>query len=116
MNIYEREKRLKDLHQKLFANPAERKARQSDTKLCCGKVGIEMAADMLDEVRSEISVIYQRVELATTHLDDGEFARDKKTIESDKRGNGCEFAKQYSGGIPVFSDCLSNGRRGEKQK
>jgi len=71
---------------------------------------------MLDEVRSEISVFYQRVELATTHLDDGEFARDKKTIESDKRSNGCEFGKQYSERIPVFTDCFSNGRRGEKQK
>ena len=48
---------------------------------------------MLDEVRSEISVIYQRVELATTHLDDGEFARNKKTVKSHKRGNRCEFAK-----------------------
>jgi len=75
-----------------------------------------MAADVLDELRSEIALSYQRVELATTHLDNGKFARNKKTIESDKRSNGCEFAKQYSGRIPVFTDCFSNGRRGEKQK
>jgi hypothetical protein len=75
-----------------------------------------MAADVLDEVRSEIAVPYQFLELTITHLDDGELARDKKTIEPDKRSNGCEFPKQYSGRIPVFADYFSNGRRGEKQK
>src|SRR5207237_2320605 len=91
-------------------------ARECNSLRCGGKVGRGMAADVLGELRSEIAISYQRVELATTHLDDGEFARDKKTIESDKRSNGCEFAKQYSERIPVFTDCFSNGRRGEKQK
>ncbi len=55
-------------------------------------------------------------ELATTHLNNGKFARDEETIKPDKRSNSRDFANQNTGRVPVFDDRFSNGRRGQKQK
>ncbi len=116
MNIYESEERLKDLHQKLFTDPTERETGQGNAKLGRGKIRVEMAADMLDEVCSDIPLFYQSIELAATHLNNGKFARDEETIEPDKRGNSRDFPNQNPGRIPVFADRFSYGRRGQKQK
>src|SRR5947207_15652768 len=113
MNIYKGEKRLKNLHQKLFTDPAERETGQSDAKLGRREIRVEMAADVLDEVCPEVSLFYQSFELAATHLNNGKFARDEETIEPDKRGNSRDFANQNPGRIPVFADRFSYRRRGQ---
>src|SRR5438046_2936687 len=102
MNIHECKERLKDLHQKLFTDPPERETGQGNAKLGRGEIRIEMAADMLDEVCSEVPLLYQSVELAATHLNNGKFARDEETIKPDKRSNSRDFANQNTGTRPVF--------------
>src|SRR5205809_7397706 len=116
MNIYKGEKRLKNLHQKLFTDPAERETGQGDAKLGRGEIRVEMAADMLDKVCSEVPLLYQSVELAATHLNNGKFARDEETIKPDKRSNSRDFANQNTGHVPVFDDRFSNGRCSQIQK
>ena len=116
MNIYKGEKRLKNLHQKLFTDPAERETGQGDAKLGRREIRVEMAADVLDKVCPEVPLFYQSFELAATHLNNGKFARDEETIEPDKRGNSRDFANQNPGRIPVFADRFSYRRRGQKQK
>jgi len=116
MNIYESEERLKDLHQKLFTDPTERETGEGNAKLGRGKIRVEMATDMLDEVCSDIPLFYQSIELAATHLNNGKFARDEETIKPDKRSNSRDFADQNTGRVPVFDDRFSDGRCRQKQK
>src|SRR5204863_9966100 len=114
MNIYKGKKRLKNLHQKLFTDPAERETGQGDAKLGRGEIRVEMAADVLDKVCPEVPLFYQSFELAATHLNNGKFARDEETIEHDKRGNSRDFANENSARITVFDDRFSYGCRAQR--
>jgi hypothetical protein len=42
----------------------------------------------------------QGVQLACTHLDDGELAGDKKAVERDQESDGQQFEKDHAGHIP----------------
>src|SRR5438128_12077435 len=115
MNIYKGEKRLKNLHQKLFTDPAERETGQGDAKLGRGEIRVEMAADVLDKVCPEVPLFYQSFELAARHLNNGKFARDEETVEPDKRGHSRDVANQNSGRSPVIVDRFSYGRSAQRQ-
>ena len=60
-------------------------------------------------------LLYQGIELAGTHFDDGELARDEKTVQGHQCGNCCQFADDDQRWIPMIRDYFSNrcGRQKE---
>ena len=114
MNVDQREERLQNMHEKLFADPAEREAGQRDAELRGRKIGVEMRAHVLDETGPQIPLFHQFVELTGAHFDDGEFARHEETVENDERGNGGKFGGQNHGRIPMLRDRFSQRRCREK--
>ena len=114
MNVYQRKKRLQNLHEKLFADPAEGEAGQRDTELRSRQVGVEMGAHVFDETRLHIPLFHQFVELTGAHFDNSELARHEETVENDERGDGGKFRGQDHGRIPMLRDRFSQRRCREK--
>src|ERR1017187_4972811 len=94
MNARQNEKRLKHFNQKLLADPAERETGECHAQLCRRKERIEMTADVFAQIRPQIPLIHQLVELTNAHFYNGEFASYEKTIENDQHRDGGEFRSE----------------------
>ena len=115
IKMHEREGRLQDRGQTLFADPAQRKARHGHAQLRRGKIRIEMRPDVLDKTGPEIPLLHQRVELAAAHFHDSKFASNKERIQPDQRDDCCQFKEQHAGRIPLRRDYVSSQwRRSDK--
>ncbi len=112
MNSHERESRLKQVRQKLLADPAEGETGQRHTELRGGEISVEMPADMLDEGGAQIPFVHERVQLTDAHFHDGEFARDEKPIQDHQSRDRRQLEQEQPGRVPVFDNCVSHeGRR-----
>ena len=69
-----------------------------------------MRANVLGKARPQIAFFSQGVELAGSNFYDGEFARDKKSIERDEGRDHQQFPKNNDGRTPLISH-----RRGDCQ-
>ena len=107
VNVDQGKEGLEDLHEKLFADPAEGKTGERDAELGGRKVSVEMRTDVFNKTGPHIPLLHQFVELTGAHFDDGEFAGHEETVENDESKNGGKFADQNHGLIPVLRDCVS---------
>src|SRR3954466_10355465 len=67
-----------------------------------------MTPDVLNQLRSSVPLVDQRVELTAANFDNGEFARDEEAIQRHQRGDGREFSDHNDRGVPVVHDCFCN--------
>src|SRR5260370_35365841 len=104
MDSGEREKRFENVDEKLLADPAERQTCKRDAKLRRGKISVEMPAHVFCKMRTHIPLLCQSVELARTHFDDGELARDEEPVQGHERGNHSQFSDQKSWRIPTTQE------------
>ena len=116
VDVHEREGRLKQADQKLFADPTEREAEERHAELRRGEVGIEMRADVLGENSANVPLLHERVELAGAHFYDGEFARDEKAVQDNEREDYRQLAQDNWQRIPMVRDRFGQRADGEKCK